>query len=69
MVSVAYHLRQVDSMLVGSSTAVNITAALKVAAKHGPGIRIVTMWCDNGDRAASKLYNPEFLVCSSNLDH
>jgi len=67
VVTVAYHLRAQDSILMGSSSALNVAAALKVAAKYGPGKRIITMWCDGGERSASKLYNAEFLQ-SKNLN-
>ena len=61
IVTVAQYLRQKDAILVGTSTALNIAAALKLAVKFGPGKRIVTFYCDLGERSYSKLYNPEYL--------
>jgi len=67
MVTIAEYLRINDGLVVGSSSALNIAGALKVAVKYGPGKRILTMLCDGGERAYSKLYNPEFLK-EKNLD-
>lgn len=67
VVTIANYVRDNDSILLGSSSALNVAGAFKTACKYGPGKRIVTMWCDNGDRSASKLYNPEFLA-TKNLD-
>jgi cysteine synthase A len=61
-VTVAYYVKKHDNIVVGSSSALNLAGALKVAAEAGPGKRVLTMLCDGGDRAFSKLYNPEFLA-------
>ncbi len=63
MLEMAYHLARVDGLLVGSSAALNVRAAYDYALAHrGQGLRIVTFLCDHGSRAASKLFNPEFLA-------
>jgi cysteine synthase A len=46
---------------VGSSSCVNLCAAVKTAKKLGPGHRIVTILCDSGERHMSKFYNDEWL--------
>jgi len=46
---------------VGSSSCVNLCAAVKIARKLGPGHRIVTVLCDSGERHMSKFYNDEWL--------
>lgn len=61
IVTVAHYVRKMDNIAVGSSSALNLASALKVAVKEGPGKRILTILCDGGERAYSKLYNPEFL--------
>ncbi|EPY50964.1 cysteine synthase Cys12 [Schizosaccharomyces cryophilus OY26] len=50
-----------DGFFVGSSSAINCVAAVRLAKQLGPGHRIVTLLCDPGNRHFSKLYNPEFL--------
>jgi cysteine synthase len=46
---------------VGSSSCVNLCAAVHIAKQLGPGHRIVTMLCDSGARHLSKLYNDDWL--------
>ena len=50
-----------EGLFVGSSSAVNVVGAVKVARKLGPGHTIVTLLCDNGQRHLSKFWNPEFI--------
>lgn len=61
IVTISQYLRREDAIVVGSSTSLNIAAALTIAIQHGPGKRIVTFYCDLGERSFSKLYNPEYL--------
>ena len=67
IVTVAEFVRHQDAILLGSSSALNVAAALYTALKWGPksgGIKqnIVTVSCDLGERSSSKLYNKEFLA-------
>lgn len=48
-------------IFVGSSSCVNLCAAVDVARRLGPGHRIVTILCDAGSRHMSKFYNDEWL--------
>ena len=66
LVSIAYHVRAHDGIILGTSSALNVAAAFKIAKKSDSPKNIVTFWCDNGERSASKLYNEEFLA-SKNL--
>lgn len=66
LVTIAHYVRAHDGITLGSSSALNVAAALKLARGEGRGKTIVTFWCDNGERSASKLYNEEFLA-SKNL--
>ena len=61
-VTVAHHLRKVDGIVLGTSAALNVAACLKVALRDGPGKRLVTFWCDQGDRSIAKLYDDTFLA-------
>jgi cysteine synthase A len=51
-----------DGLFIGSSSAVNLVAAVRVAKKLGPGHRICTIACDSGLRHMSKFWNDEYLV-------
>lgn len=67
IVTIAEHVRNEDALVLGSSSALNLTAAFYTALKQGPksgGSKktIVTIACDLGERSISKLYNQEFLL-------
>ena len=67
IVSVAHYVRDQDGIVLGSSSALNVAVALKLALQFGPGKRIATFACDLGERSGSKLYNRDYLA-SQNLD-
>jgi cysteine synthase len=50
-----------EGLSVGTSSGINIAAAVRVAKKLGPGHTVVTILADGGSRYQSKLFNPEFL--------
>lgn len=50
-----------EGLSVGTSSGINIAAAVRVARTLGPGHTVVTILCDGGSRYQSKLFNPEFL--------
>lgn len=50
-----------EGLVLGSSSAINIAGAVRVAKSLGPGHTIVTILCDYGTRYQSKLFNPNFL--------
>ncbi|KAM0804070.1 putative cysteine synthase [Usnea florida] len=54
--AMARWLVEKDGIFVGSSSAVNCVAAVKVAQNLGPGHRIVTILCDSGTRHISKFW-------------
>ena len=56
-----YDLLKHEGLMMGTSSAINVTGAMKLARKMGPGHTIVTVLCDYGSRYASKIYNPAFL--------
>ena len=57
----AMYLREKEGLVMGMSSMLNLAGALNTALKNGPGQRIITFMCDGGERAASKMYSPEFL--------
>ncbi len=50
-----------EGLSVGTSSGINIAAAVRVARAMGPGHVVVTILCDGGSRYQSKLFNPAFL--------
>jgi cysteine synthase A len=50
-----------EGLSVGTSSGINIAAAIRVARSLGPGHIVVTILCDGGSRYQSKLFNPKFL--------
>jgi cysteine synthase len=56
-----YSLIEDEGMALGTSSGVNVAAAIRLARQIGPGKTIVTMLCDPATRYQSRLFNPEFL--------
>lgn len=67
LTSLAMFLREKEGLVMGMSSMLNLAGAFRTALKMGPGKRIITLMCDGGERAISKMYNPEFLK-EKNLD-
>ncbi len=62
MVDMVYRLLREDGWFFGSSSGINLSAAVKAAKTLGPGHTIVTILCDDGGKYQSRLYNDEFLA-------
>ncbi|MDB9757230.1 cysteine synthase A [Pseudomonadales bacterium] len=62
MVDMVYRLLREDGWFFGSSSGINLGAAVKAAKTLGPGHTIVTILCDDGGKYQSRLYNGEFLA-------
>lgn len=61
-VSLSRFVRDQDGIVLGSSSALNLAAAYKIAlANMNTGKRILTFMCDLGERSYSKMYNDSFL--------
>ncbi|WP_417317609.1 cysteine synthase A [Emcibacter sp.] len=58
---VIFDLLKHEGLCLGSSSGVNVAAAIRLAKELGPGHTIATVLCDNGTRYQSKLFNPAFL--------
>jgi cysteine synthase len=61
MVTMVYRQLREDGWFFGSSTGINLCAAVAVARRLGPGHTIVTVLCDTGAKYQSRLFNPAFL--------
>ncbi len=62
MVDMVYRMLRRDGWFFGSSTGINLCAAVAVAEKLGPGHQVVTMLCDDGSKYQSRLFNPGFMA-------
>ena len=60
-VELIYEVLIHEGLSVGTSSGINIAAAVRVAKRLGPGHTVVTILADGGSRYQSKLFNPEFL--------
>ena len=60
-VNMVFDLLTKDGLLLGGSSGINVTGAVKLAREMGPGHTIVTILCDSGQRYQSRLFNPAFL--------
>lgn len=50
-----------EGLFLGTSSGINVCAAVKLAREKGPGQVIVTVLCDGGQRYMSRLCDPEWL--------
>ena len=50
-----------EGLFVGSTSGINVAAAVRVARDLGPGHTIVTVLCDGGAKYQSRLFNREWL--------
>jgi cysteine synthase A len=56
-----YRLLYEEGLFLGSTSGVNVAAALGVARELGPGHTVVTVLCDGGGRYQSRLFNRAWL--------
>lgn len=61
MVTMVYEELYLEGWFFGSSTGINLCAAVATAQRLGPGHTIVTVLADSGSKYQSRLFNPEFL--------
>jgi cysteine synthase A len=62
MVTMVYEEMLTQGWFFGSSTGINLVAAVEVAQRMGPGHRIVTVLCDTGHKYQSRLFNDDYLA-------
>lgn len=58
---IIFDLIEEEGLCLGLSSGINISGAIRMAEKIGPGKNIVTILCDYGFRYAEKIFNPSFL--------
>ena len=56
-----YRLLHEEGLLLGSTSGINVAAAVRVARSLGPGHIIVTVLCDGGAKYQSRLFNRAWL--------
>jgi cysteine synthase A len=57
-----YQLLREEGLFVGSTSGVNVAAAVRVARELGPKHTVVTVVCDDGSKYLSRLYNRDWLA-------
>jgi cysteine synthase A len=57
-----YRLLHEEGLFLGSTSGINVAAAVEVARQLGPGHVVVTVLCDGGARYQSRLFNREWLT-------
>lgn len=62
MVAMVYQMLRGEGWFFGSSTGINLCAAVEVAESLGPGHTIVTVLTDSGHKYQSSLFNRDFLA-------
>jgi cysteine synthase A len=60
-VKTVYRLLREEGLFLGSTSGVNVAAAVQIARRLGPGHTIVTILCDNGAKYQSRLFNRKWL--------
>jgi cysteine synthase A len=60
-IPLVYDLIRSEGLLLGGSSGVNVSGAVRMAQALGPGHVIVTILCDSGLRYRQRLFNREFL--------
>jgi cysteine synthase len=56
-----YRLLYEEGLFLGSTSGINLAAAVRVARELGPGHTIVTVLCDGGAKYQSRLFNRDWL--------
>ncbi len=62
VIEMAYYLLRHDGLFIGSSAALNVVGAVRLARMLGKGHTIATILCDGGGRYQSRMYNPTWLA-------
>ena len=61
-VAMVYRLLHEEGLFLGSTSGVNVAAAVQVAREMGPGHTVVTVLCDGGGKYVSRLYDRAWLA-------
>jgi cysteine synthase A len=57
-----YRLLREEGLFLGSTSGINVAAAVHVARELGPGHTVVTVLCDSGSKYLSRLFNRDWLA-------
>lgn len=57
-----YRLLHEEGLFLGSTSGINVAAAVRVARELGPGHTVVTILCDGGAKYLSRLYDENWLT-------
>jgi cysteine synthase len=60
-VRIVYRLLREEGLLLGSTSGINVAAAVRIARELGPGHTIVTILCDGGAKYQSRLFNKSWI--------
>lgn len=60
-IQMVYRLLHEEGLFLGSTSGINVAAAVRVARQLGPGHTIVTILCDSGGKYVSRLYDRSWL--------
>jgi cysteine synthase A len=61
VIEMAHYLLKHDGLFLGSSAALNVVGAMRLAQQLGSGHTIATILCDGGGRYQSRMYNMNWL--------
>jgi len=61
-VAMVFRLLREEGLFLGSTSGVNVAAAVQVARRLGPGHTVVTILCDSGSKYQSRLFNRQWLT-------
>jgi len=67
-VRMVFRLLRDEGLFLGSTSGVNVAAAVQIAKLLGPGHTIVTILCDSGAKYQSRLFNRKWLSDKGLLD-
>jgi cysteine synthase len=60
-VTMVYRLLHEEGLFLGSTSGINVAAAVRVARELGPGHTVVTILCDSGAKYTSRLFDAAWL--------
>jgi cysteine synthase A len=60
-VAMVYRLLYEEGLFLGSTSGINVAAAVRMARELGPGHTVVTILCDGGAKYGSRLYDRHWL--------
>jgi cysteine synthase len=61
-VAMVYRLLHEEGLFLGSTSGINVAAAVRVARELGPGHTVVTVLCDSGAKYVSRLFDRGWLA-------